>query len=74
MITGPQNMPVFSDANLTPEEKRDIITAIKFNENNTAPGGFELGSIGPVSEGIFIWIIGLGAIVGITVWLTARPN
>jgi ubiquinol-cytochrome c reductase cytochrome c subunit len=74
MVTGPQNMPVFNDANLSPEDKRDIITALKFNENNTAPGGFELGSLGPVSEGIFIWIIGLGGIVAITVWLTARPN
>jgi ubiquinol-cytochrome c reductase cytochrome c subunit len=74
MVTGPQNMPVFNDANLSSEDKRDIITSLKFNETNTAPGGFELGSIGPVSEGIFIWIIGLGGIVAITVWLTARPN
>ena len=26
MVTGPQNMPVFNDMNLTPEDKRDIIT------------------------------------------------
>ncbi|GAB3617602.1 c-type cytochrome [Okibacterium endophyticum] len=74
MLTGPQNMPVFNDMNLTPEEKADIITALKFMEDNAAPGGFELGSLGPVAEGLFAWIFGLGVIVAITVWITARSN
>lgn len=74
MITGPQNMPVFNDANLTPQDKRDIITALKFSETTPSPGGFELGSLGPVAEGLFAWIFGLGAIVALTVWITARSN
>jgi ubiquinol-cytochrome c reductase cytochrome c subunit len=74
MVTGPQNMPVFNDANLTPEDKRDIITALKYNETNPSPGGFELGALGPVAEGMFAWIFGLGAIVALTVWITARSN
>ncbi len=74
MVTGPQNMPVFSDLNLTPEDKRDIITALKYQENTPAPGGFELGALGPVAEGLFAWIFGLGAIVALTVWITARAN
>jgi ubiquinol-cytochrome c reductase cytochrome c subunit len=74
MLTGPQNMPVFNDANLTPEDKRDIITALKYQENMTAPGGYQLGSLGPVAEGLFAWIFGIGAIVALTVWLTARSN
>ncbi len=28
----------------------------------------------PSSEGLFVWIFALGAIVGITVWLTAKSN
>lgn len=74
MITGPQNMPVFSDLNITPQEKADIITYLKFIENNPSVGGADLGSLGPVSEGLFIWIFGLGAIVAVTVWIAARPN
>jgi ubiquinol-cytochrome c reductase cytochrome c subunit len=74
MITGPQSMPVFNDANLTPQQKADIITALKYTAENPSPGGFELGSLGPVSEGLFIWIFGLGAIVGVTIWLSARAN
>lgn len=74
MVTGPQNMPVFNDANLTPEDKRDVISALKFMENNPSPGGNPLGSLGPVAEGLFLWIFGLGTIVAITVWITARSN
>jgi ubiquinol-cytochrome c reductase cytochrome c subunit len=74
MLTGPQNMPVFNDANLTPEDKRDIITALKFQENSTSVGGHPLGALGPVAEGLFLWIAGMGIIVALTVWITARSN
>lgn len=74
MVTGPQNMPVFSDMNLTPEQKNDIITYLKYIDENPSPGGFELGSIGPVAEGLFIWLIGLGGLIAIAIWLTARSN
>lgn len=74
MVTGPQNMPVFNDMNLTLEDKRDIISALLFLQDNESVGGFTLGSLGPVSEGLFIWIFGIGALIGITVWITAKSN
>ena len=74
MVTGPQNMPVFSDMNLTTEDKRDIISSLLFQQEAVSPGGFALGSLGPVSEGLFIWIFGIGALIGITVWITAKSN
>lgn len=74
MVTGPQNMPVFNEANLSPQDKSDIITYLKYIEQTPAVGGLSLGSIGPVSEGLFIWVIGLGAIIGFTVWITAKSN
>ncbi|MDP3209189.1 MAG: c-type cytochrome [Rhodoglobus sp.] len=74
MITGPQNMPVFNDQNISPEDKANIITYLKFLDEAPSVGGFGLGNIGPVSEGLFIWIFGLGAIVAITIWLTAKSN
>ncbi len=74
MVTGPQNMPVFSDTNITPDEKQDIITALKATNKDAGVGGFELGSLGPVAEGLFLWIFGLGAIIAFTVWLTAKAN
>jgi len=74
MVTGPQNMPVFNDLNLTPEDKANIITYLTYLDENPSPGGIDLGNLGPVSEGLFIWIFGLGAIVAITIWLTAKSN
>ncbi|WP_346845424.1 cytochrome c [uncultured Rothia sp.] len=72
METGPQNMPVFNDANITPEEKRDVITYLKAQEVNSSPGGIALGSLGPVAEGLLIWTLGLGIVMVFTVWLTSR--
>ncbi|MDN3496052.1 cytochrome c [Planococcus sp. APC 4015] len=74
MVTGPQNMPVFNDMTLTTEDKRDIISALLFLQENESPGGFSLGSLGPVSEGLFIWIFGIGALIALTVWVTAKSN
>jgi ubiquinol-cytochrome c reductase cytochrome c subunit len=74
MLTGPQNMPVFNDANIAPEQKREIIAYLRYLDDNPSVGGFDLGALGPVSEGLFIWIFGLGGLVAVTVWLTSKPN
>jgi len=71
MITGPQQMPVFSDGVLTPEAKRDVIAYLKTQEDAPSPGGFALGSIGPVAEGMFAWLVGIGSLVGFGIWITA---
>lgn len=71
MLTGPQQMPVFSEGVLSPEDKRDIIAYLKKNEETPSYGGFTLGSYGPVSEGLFAWLIGIGGLVGIGIWITA---
>jgi len=67
-------MPVFNDQNISPQEKADIITYLRYLDETPSVGGFGLGNIGPVSEGLFIWIFGLGALVAITVWMTAKSN
>jgi ubiquinol-cytochrome c reductase cytochrome c subunit len=43
-------------------------------EEADSVGGYELASIGPVAEGLFVWIFGLGFIIAITVWLGAKAN
>lgn len=69
METGPQSMPVFADTNLDPEAKRDIIAFLTEVDKTGSPGGMSLGSLGPVSEGMFAWIFGLGIMVGCAIWL-----
>ena len=74
MITGPQAMPVFSDKIITPEEKLSIIKWIKAAESEPNLGGAALGRVGPVTEGLLIWTFGLGLLIGVAVWLTAKAR
>lgn len=69
METGPQSMPVFNDTNLDPKAKQEVISYIKALENQPHVGGASLGNLGPVSEGLFIWVFGLGILIGCAVWL-----
>ncbi len=69
METGPQNMPVFSDRNLSAEDKRDVIAFLTTIQEEPSPGGMTLGSLGPVTEGMFAWIFGLGLLIGCAIWL-----
>ncbi len=73
MLSGPQNMPKFSDRQLAPEEKKDIIAYVKsVSGTNNNPGGNALGGIGPVSEGLIAFIVGLAGLIGIALWLGAK--
>ena len=74
MLTGPQQMPVFSDDVLKPDEKRDIIAYLKSLEETPNPGGFGMGAFGPVSEGLFAWVVGIGGLVGVAVWIAAHTT
>jgi ubiquinol-cytochrome c reductase cytochrome c subunit len=72
MITGPQNMPVFADTTLAPEEKQGIIAYIEFLKVKQDPGGAALGRFGPVTEGLFLWIGAMVLLVAGAVWIGSR--
>jgi ubiquinol-cytochrome c reductase cytochrome c subunit len=74
LITGPQSMPVFSDKTLTPAEKLSIIKWIKAAEAEPQLGGAALGRVGPVTEGLLVWTLGLGLLVGVAVWLAMKAR
>jgi ubiquinol-cytochrome c reductase cytochrome c subunit len=72
MLTGPQNMPKFSDRQLGPEEKKDIIAYVRSSAETMNPGGYGLGGFGPAPEGMAIFIIGIVAAIGVAMWIGAR--
>jgi ubiquinol-cytochrome c reductase cytochrome c subunit len=72
MLTGPEAMPVFSDGALSPQAKRDIIAYITQTRVEPNPGGFSLGRTGPVTEGLVIFLGGMGFLVLISMWITAK--
>ena len=72
MLTGPQNMPKFSDRQLSPDEKRDIVAYVREAAETPNPGGYGLGGFGPAPEGMAMWIIGMVAIIGVALWIGSR--
>lgn len=73
MLSGPENMPRFSDNQLTPDQKRDIVTYVRYlSQKYQDPGGAALGHFGPVPEGLLIFLVGIGALVLVTLWIGAR--
>jgi ubiquinol-cytochrome c reductase cytochrome c subunit len=72
MLTGPQNMPKFSDRQLTPEQKRDIVAYVKTAAQTPDPGGYGLGGFGPTSEGMAAWIIGMVGVIAAAMWVGSR--
>jgi ubiquinol-cytochrome c reductase cytochrome c subunit len=73
MLSGPQNMPKFSERQLSPEEKKDIIAYVKsVTDGNNNPGGSPIGGLGPQSEGFIAFIVGIAALLGITLWIGAK--
>jgi ubiquinol-cytochrome c reductase cytochrome c subunit len=72
MLSGPENMPVFGDNQLTPEEKRSIINYIQTITDMPDPGGAGIGRIGPVSEGLVIWMVGISALLFGIFWMGSK--
>jgi ubiquinol-cytochrome c reductase cytochrome c subunit len=72
MLTGPEAMPVFSDGVLPSQAKRDIIAYITQTRVEPNPGGFSLGRTGPVTEGLVVFLGGMGFLVIIALWITAK--
>jgi ubiquinol-cytochrome c reductase cytochrome c subunit len=74
LLTGPGQMPTFSNGNLSPEEKRDVIAYLNSLQDQPEYGGFDLGGMGPVSEGLVAWIVGIGVLVGFAVWIANNTS
>jgi ubiquinol-cytochrome c reductase cytochrome c subunit len=72
MLTGPEAMPVFNDLTITPQEKRDIIAYVTQVRSEPNPGGFSLGRVGPITEGLVAFLGLLLFMVLAALWITAK--
>jgi quinol---cytochrome-c reductase cytochrome c subunit len=72
MLSGPQNMPVFGDNQLSPTDKRDIIAYIQTLQQDPDPGGWGLGRLGPVPEALVIFLVGVVALLFTTLWIAGK--
>ena len=72
MLTGPEAMPVFNDTTITPQQKRDIIAYVTQTRAEPNPGGFSLGRVGPVTEGLVAFLGLLLFMVLAAMWITVK--
>jgi ubiquinol-cytochrome c reductase cytochrome c subunit len=72
MLTGPQNMPVFGNNQLSVEEKYEIIAYVQNLKSDTDPGGWGLGRFGPVTEGLAIFLFGMVVLVFAALWIAGK--
>jgi ubiquinol-cytochrome c reductase cytochrome c subunit len=72
MVTGPQNMPVFGNNQLTAEEKYDVIAYVQNLKSDVDPGGWGLGRFGPVTEGLAIFLFGIVVLVFTSLWIAGK--
>jgi ubiquinol-cytochrome c reductase cytochrome c subunit len=72
MLTGPEAMPVFNNTTITPDQKRDIIAYVIATNDTPNPGGFSLGRVGPVTEGLVAFLGLLFFMVLAAMWITAK--
>jgi ubiquinol-cytochrome c reductase cytochrome c subunit len=72
MLTGPENMPVFGDNQLSPQEKQDIIAYVRHQTNDQDPGGWGIGRLGPVPEALVIFLVGLVSLIFAALWIAGK--
>jgi ubiquinol-cytochrome c reductase cytochrome c subunit len=72
MLTGPEAMPVFNNNTITPGQKRDMIAYVTSTRQLANPGGFSLGRVGPVTEGLVAFLGLLLFMVLVALWITAK--
>lgn len=70
--TGPSAMPIFSQGVLTDQDVREIIGYLQTLHAQPNNGGFSLGGLGPVSEGFWGWIVGIGTLVIVAIWIAKK--
>ena len=72
MTIGPGAMPVFSAYGS--QDMDDIAAYVTTIVAEPDPGGFSLGRVGPVAEGLVAWIVGLAGLVLVAMWIGTRER
>lgn len=71
---GPHLMPAFPASEIDERELNDIIRYVLYTRDPEDAGGWAIGHIGPIPEGLVAWLIGLGALVLLAVAIGKRAR
>lgn len=66
IIVGPGQMPPFD---FTDDQRNDLVNFVIYLRDEPRPGGADIGGIGPVPEGFVAWLVGLGSLIVICLFI-----
>ena len=69
---GPYVMPKFSQRDLTNRQLDSIVRYVEFTKNPARPGGWGLGYLGPLPEGLVTWFIAIPGLIVLCLLLGRR--
>jgi quinol---cytochrome-c reductase cytochrome c subunit len=69
---GPYVMPRFSKKAISDRELDSIIAYVEYAKSPSDPGGWALGHIGPIPEGLVAWLIAAAVLVAVCLVLARR--
>lgn len=72
MRVGPGQMPVFGPEQFSDEQVDAIVAYVDYLADPADPGGFSLGRIGPVTEGLVAIVLGGGVALIAAAWIGKR--
>ena len=64
--TGPGQMPVFGPDTLSHRQLTSIVRYVRYLRDPADPGGFSLGRVGPITEGMVALLLGLPVLLFVT--------
>ncbi|MGB7962101.1 MAG: cytochrome c [Propionicimonas sp.] len=71
MRTGPGQMPIFNGPAIPDTDVKAMVGYLE--ELHAQPSaGLTLGGLGPVSEGFWAWVAGMGSLVLFSMWITSK--
>ena len=69
---GPYVMPTFSRRSLTDAQLDSVIRYVEYTKNPNDRGGWSLGHVGPVPEGLVTWFLSMSVLVALCMLLGKR--
>ena len=69
---GPYVMPAFSKKSITDEELDSIVKYVIWTRHPDDRGGWSLGDVGPIPEGLVTWFLGASVLIAVCMLLGRR--
>lgn len=69
---GPGGMPKYGPETFDQHQLNSLVAYVQHLQTSKDAGGYDVGKLGPVSEGFFAWIVGLGAMLALARWIGTR--